>query len=236
MKKAVVFDFDGTLTKKNQNIWKMLWEKCGFATDKNSLYAKLYVKHVIKKEITRANWFNLTCLAFKNKKMTYGDFYDVSRQIELLPGARETILKLHNSGYSLFIVSGCIRETIEIVLGDYAKYFEDIESNKCIFDTKGKLIQLVPTNYDYEGKAKYVEILKDQGYMPENITFVGNADNDEWVYESGCKTICINPQNADVGNSKKWKKVFYNVTDLRQIFTSRSEEHALKIADEGRDN
>ncbi|MBQ3494637.1 MAG: HAD-IB family phosphatase [Clostridia bacterium] len=218
MKKAVVFDFDGTLTQKNQNIWKMLWEKCGYTTDKNSLYAELYVRHVIKKEISREEWFNLTCDAFKNKKMTYFDFYDVSEQIKLINGARETILDLYNRGYSLFIVSGCIRETIEIVLGDYVKYFEDIESNLCVFDMNGNLQKLIPTDYDYEGKAKYVDILKSKGYSPENIVFVGNADNDEWVYQTGCKTICINPQNADVNNSKKWKKVYHNVTDLRQIF------------------
>lgn len=218
MKKAIVFDFDGTLTQKNQNIWKMLWEECGYPTDKESLYSKLYIKHVIKKEITRKQWFDLTCEAYKRKNMKYFNFYSVSKKINLINGARETILKLYNSGYSLFIVSGCIQETIEIALGDYVKYFEDIESNKCVFDINGNLQKLIPTDYDYEGKAKYVEILKQQGYEPENIVFVGNADNDEWVYQTGCKTICINPQNADVANNQKWKKVFYNVTDLRQIF------------------
>ena len=73
-KKAIVFDFDGTLTKKNQNIWKMLWETCGYPTDKTSLYAKLYVSHVIKKEITRKQWFDLTCEAFKKKNLDFKDF------------------------------------------------------------------------------------------------------------------------------------------------------------------
>ena len=77
MIKAIVFDFDGTLTKRNQNIWKMLWEACGYTTDKQSLYAKLYVKHVITKEITRKQWFDLTCEAFKRKNLTYFDFYEV---------------------------------------------------------------------------------------------------------------------------------------------------------------
>ena len=44
MKKAIVFDFDGTLTKKDQNIWKMLWEKCGYDTGPKSLYVNLYIK------------------------------------------------------------------------------------------------------------------------------------------------------------------------------------------------
>ena len=231
MKKAVVFDFDGTLTKRNQNIWKMLWEKCGYTTDKESLYAKLYVKHVIKKEISREDWFNLTCHAFKKKDLTYSDFYNVSNQIELINGARETIVKLYNKGYSLFVVSGCIKETIEMVLGDCVKYFDEIESNNCVFDDNGKLLKLVPTIYDYEGKAKYVDILKSRGYLPENIIFIGNADNDEWVYQSGCKTICINPQNADIMNTHKWKKVYLNVTDLREIFFNKQKDEQNEVVD-----
>ena len=234
MKKAIVFDFDGTLTKKNQNIWKMLWEKCGYRTDKESLYATLYVKHVIKKEISRDDWFNLTCMAFKNKKLTRSDFYAVSKQIELINGAKETILDLYNKGYYLYIVSGCIKETIEIALGKYIRYFEDIESNECIFDINGKLQKLIPTPYDYEGKAKYVQNLKKQGFEPENIIFIGNSHNDEWVHQEGCKTICINPQYADVDNMQKWKKVYYNVTDLRRVFV-REEGVISKVADDGRD-
>ena len=216
-KKAVVFDFDGTLTKKNQNIWKMLWEVCGYPTDKTSLYAKLYVSHVINKEITRKEWFDLTCEAFKRKNLDFNNFYKVSRDIKLIEGFENTIKTLYGNGYQLHIVSGCIKEAIEIALGKNAKYFAFIESNQAIFDMDGKLNKLKPTEFDYEGKAKYIENLKKTGIKAENITFVGNSDNDEWAYTTGCKTICINPEKTDANNSKIWHTTLERLDNLKQI-------------------
>lgn len=217
--KAIVFDFDGTLTKKNQNIWRMLWEKCGYSTDKNSLYAKLYKMHVIDKKITRQQWFDYTCKAFKEKGLTMKDIIEASRQIELIGGFEETIDKLFDKGYSLHIVSGCLSETIDFVIGIRTILFDNIETNRCIFDDDMKLQRFVPTDFDYEGKAKYLELLKQQGYKPEDIIFVGNSDNDEWAHSAGCHTICINPENADENNNQKWNKVYKNVTHLSQIFS-----------------
>lgn len=224
-KKAVIFDFDGTLTKKNQNIWKMLWEACGYTTDKTSLYANLYVSHVINKEITRKQWFDLTCEAFKRKKLDFLAFYKTSKQIELINGFESTIKTLYNNGYELHIVSGCIKEAIEVALNKNAKYFTFIESNKAIFDENGFLEQLVPTNFDYEGKAKYIENLKLKGIKAENITFVGNSDNDEWAYTSGCKTICINPDKADTENNKKWNVVIDKLENLNKILNIIQEKN-----------
>lgn len=216
-KKAVVFDFDGTLTKKNQNIWKMLWEVCKYPTDKTSLYAKLYVSHVIKKEITRKQWFDLTCEAFMKKNLNFVKFYNVSRQIQLIDGFEETIKTLNKKGYELYIVSGCIKEAIEIALGKYANYFTFIESNRAYFDKNGNLYKFKPTNFDYEGKAKFIENIKKTGIKAENITFVGNSDNDEWAYTTGCKTICINPDKAESDNKTKWNVLFEKLDNLKQI-------------------
>jgi len=213
MQKAIIFDFEGTLTKKNQNIWKMLWEICGYETDKSSLYSKLYVGFVVNKKITREECFNLTCEAFKNKNLSYSQLYSVSKSIELTDRAKELILKLYNSGYKLFIVSGSIIDTIELVLGDYVKYFEAIEANKCVFDSNGKLQKLILTDYDYEGKAKFIELLKEQGYTKDNIVFIGNGYNDEWAYKTGCLTICFKPIDDDINNLNKRQSDIYKKQD-----------------------
>ena len=232
MKKAIVFDFDGTLTKKDQNIWKMLWNKCGYETGPKSLYVNLYIKHRINREISRQEWFDTTCMAFRVTRMNHKDLIDVSEQIELLPGTEKLIKTLHKKGYKLFIVSGCIKETIELVLGDLAKYFTHIESNTCEFDKDGHLTKLIPTKYDYEGKADFVEhssilagmnYLKQNGYNQKNIIFVGNGDNDEWVYKTGCTTICINPTLADYTNNIKWNKVYKDINDITGLMQATNE-------------
>lgn len=217
-KKAIIFDFDGTLTKKNQNIWKMLWKQCGYPTDSSSLYAFLYISHVSKKIITRKEWFDLTCEAFMRRNLDFKGFYEASKQIELIDGLEETVKTLHKNGYELHIVSGCISEAIKLALADSAKYFTFVESNRAIFNSDKKLIKLIPTSFDYEGKARYIEGLKEQGIKSENIVFVGNSYNDEWAYTSGCKTICINPDSAaDTSNTNKWNIVINKLDNLKQI-------------------
>lgn len=216
--KTIVFDFDGTLTKKDQNIWKMLWQNLGYNTDKTSIYAKLYVEHVIKKTITRLQWFNLTCVAFKRKGMTKQNLIDVTKNISLIDGFKETIKTLYNLGYSLHIVSGGIRQSILSCLGEYAKYFTHIESNDIIFDENNKLKSLSPTPFDFEGKATYINNLKKLTNTKANeIIFIGNGDNDEWAYKTGCKTICINPSKTDSNNRTIWHKEILNLTNLTQI-------------------
>ena len=217
MKKAIVFDFDGTLTNEKQNIWRLLWAWCGDDFGKDSLCNKLYKMHHIDQTITREQWFKATEMVFKAKKMTRYNIIDIAKNIKLLSGVKETIEYLHSLDYDLYIVSGGIKDAIYTALGDHVKYFNHIECNYCSFGNFGELSKLVPTHFDYEGKADFIEILKTQGYAPEDITFIGNSVNDEWVHQTGCKTVCVNPTNTNYKDCQKWNKVFLNVTDLRQI-------------------
>lgn len=214
--KAVVFDFDGTLTEESQNVWKLLWDKCG--EDGNAKRQELYKKHRIDKTITRQEWFDLTLAEFKKYGISAKDIYQISRDIKLINGVGEVVKGLSRQGYDLYIVSGGLKESINAVLGSLTTYFSDIEANMCMFGQEGKIKRLIPTKYDYEGKAEYIENLKSFGYNAENIVYIGNSDNDEWVKNTGCKTICVNPANADILNANKWDKIFLNVTDLRQLF------------------
>lgn len=216
--KAVVFDFDGTLTNEGQNIWKLLWEKCGDGKGDASLRKKLYKLHRIERKISRAEWFNRTADVFKGKQLTKYDIYSINSKIKLMNGAKEVIEQLHREGYNLYIVSGGLKETILTVLGSHAKYFADIQANVCSFDANGVIKGFYPTKYDFEGKADYIELLKKHGYKEEDIVYIGNSGNDEWVHATGCKTICINPANTNFKNVNLWDRVFINVTDLRQIF------------------
>lgn len=215
--KVLIFDFDGTLTKKDHNIWRELWNYLGYPTDKTSPYAKLYVSHVLKKEITRKEWFDKTCEYFMAKGFSTKHLFNVSKNIEKINGLEETLKILKNNGYQLHILSGGLRECIYYALGDLTKYFTHIESNRCKFDGNGNIVSLLPTDYDYEGKLKYVEILKRHGINAKDIIFVGNGDNDEWVIQSGCKTLCINPTTTDGNNKNFWHNSIQNVDNLTKI-------------------
>lgn len=218
--KAIFFDFDGTLTYKSKNIWKAIWQKLGYETSKDSYYAKLYLDF-ISDRITHQEWCDLTCDAFKEKDMNVNILNNIVKDMKLISGAAETFELLKQNGFSLHIVSGSIVDVIEKVLGENVKYFDSINANDFYFDNKNRLTYIKGTNYDFEGKAKFIsEFIERTGARVENLYFVGNGDNDEWAYLSGCHTICINPENAETNNKDKWHSAIDNVEDLREILPS----------------
>lgn len=219
--KAVFFDFDGTLTYKSPNIWRKIWNACGYDTSKDSYYAKLY-RMFISKQITHQEWCDLTCAEFKKANFKQSLLSDLSSDIKLIEGLEETLEALKSSGYSLHVVSGNIVPVIQVVLGENVKYFDSINANNVYFDENGTINYIKGTNYDFEGKAKFINEFKtltnsDSG----DLTFVGNSSNDEWAHQSGCRTICINPDETDSENTTKWhicKENVINLTEILQYF------------------
>ena len=47
--------------------------------------------------------------------------------------------------------------------------------------------------------------------------FVGNGANDQTVYLSGARTLCINPDDADYKNSKYWNFYIEKCENLFEI-------------------
>ncbi len=215
--KSVIFDFDGTLTCKNSNVWKSIWQNLGFDVGKNSHYAKLYGDFISEK-ITHQQWCDLTCEAFISKGMNKSVLDEIADKTKLISGAHEVFETLKKEGFSLHIVSGNIISVIERVLGENVKFFDSINANVLQFDERGRLLHIQGTNYDFAGKARFVEEFKIKtGILAKNIVFVGNGGNDEWAYLSGCRTLCINPDDAEKSNSTKWHIVLNDVSDLKQI-------------------
>ena len=215
--KAVIFDFDGTLTKLSQNVWKQTWTALGYDTGEGSYYKQLFSKF-LSKEITHSEWIDLTCKAYIERGLDKKTLLDIGKKIEMHNGFEEMLIDLKSKGYSLHIVSGNIGDVVCDVLKDNVKYFDSINTNSFKFDNSGKLIDIIGTNYDYEGKANFVNsFMLENDISASDITFVGNGDNDEWVYTTGCETICVNPDRTDADNKTIWHNAVKNLTDLRQL-------------------
>lgn len=215
--KSVFFDFDGTLTYKSPNIWKAIWKKCGYDTGKGSYFSQLYVRFLTH-EISHQEWCDLTCEKFIEAKFTENDLFEIADSMNTIDGLTHTLETLKSCGYSLHIISGSIDSVIKHVLGDNAKYFDSISANSMQFDNNGYLTYIQGTNYDFEGKATFINEYKEKTGVPaENLTFVGNGDNDEWAHLSGCKTICINPENTDNTNTTMWHKSISDVTNISKL-------------------
>ena len=154
--KAVFFDFDGTLTYTGPNIWQEIWLALGFSLGKDSEHQK-QLDEFLSKKITYQEWCDKTLACYMEKNMTKEVLNTIASRIKLLPGATETFKELRNRGYELFIISGNIIDVIECVLGDNKKYFNSINANDFVFDSNNKLTYIKGTEYDCEGKAKFIQ-------------------------------------------------------------------------------
>lgn len=216
--KAVIFDFDGTLTEKRGNLWKKIWQSLGYNIDPDSYYASLY-KRFMSGNITHRQWCELTLEAFKEKGFTKQKLEKLTDSMSLIDGAEDLIKYLHKKGLELHIVSGNIVSVIEMVLGDNKQFITAIKANEFLFDDNGDIVEIVGTKYDHEGKATYIkELCEKKGYKPSEVLFIGNSMNDEWVYTSGARTLCVNPDRTKSENSKIWNKVIHtdNLMDLER--------------------
>jgi len=216
--KAVIFDFDGTLTEKKGNLWKRIWKELGWDTGPNSYYVSL-LKRFMSGNLTYKDWCVLTLEAFKEKGFTKQKLDEITDDMTLIQGAEDLIKYLHDKGLELHIVSGNIISVIEKVLGPNNRYISAIKANEFLFDEQGNITEIVGTKYDHEGKATFVlELCEKKGYKPNEVLFIGNSMNDEWVYKSGARTLCVNPDDTKSENSTIWNKVIHtdNLMDLER--------------------
>lgn len=216
--KAVIFDYDGTLTFGDyNNIFKSLYQVLGYATDRNSAYYQDYV-NFINFKIDYADWVKINEEDFKNGGLTKEIFDSVTENIQLIKGLEKTLTTLYENGVKLYILSGNFVYAIKNTLGKLADLFTDISANEVYFNKDGTLSNLVATKFDYDCKPKYIEkIISELKVLPEEICFVGNGENDKFAYKAGAKTICVNPVDADEDDAEKWVYVLKNVTNFEEI-------------------
>lgn len=216
-KKVVVFDFDGTLTKRrvDSNTWEMMWGLLGYDVSECEKYHKQFSNH----EITHDEWCEITEKRFIQAGCNKQHLKNAARVAELVDDVNNVILELKSKGIKLYIVSGSIKQYIEYVLGrELADCFTEIKANRFSFDDQGRLDGIIGTPYDFEGKARFVnKIMQETGIAPSDILYIGNSFNDEFIYTTGVETLCINPKNTDFYNNKIWHNYIRRLTSLKEI-------------------
>lgn len=216
-KKVVIFDFDGTLTKPsvNANTWETLWILLGYSVKECEKYHRKFSNH----EIDHDEWCEITERRFKEAGCNRSHLIQAAQSEELIPDTEKVIFDLRSNGIILYILSGSIKQYIEYVLGkELAKCFREIKANRFFFDDQGRLEGIGGTPYDFEGKARFVtKIMKEGNFQPGDIIYIGNSFNDEFVYETGVETLCINPRGTDFYNNKVWHNYIRNLQSLTEI-------------------
>ncbi|MGL4424002.1 MAG: HAD family hydrolase [Gemmataceae bacterium] len=196
--KAVVFDFDGTLTKSGstRTTWESVWQTLGYNDNECGLLARRFFikdkKHPEK--IDHPEWCRLTLEKFKARNLTQSQVIAVAANIELIADFDECMMEVERLGIPAYIVSGSIWDVIIHALGYRAKFFKFIESNTFGYNPDKTIGTITGTKFDFEGKGDYVsELAKKLKIKTADILFVGNSINDVHVKSTGARTLLVNP-------------------------------------------
>lgn len=211
--KTIIFDFDGTLTQKSNEIWRRIWIRLDAADIDDLLYEKASLG-----EITYSEWCQEIEKEFVKRKLSTNILKELSDDINLMENLEYTLKELKKQGYDLRILSGGIDYVIKHLLKDNVKYFSDIRTNNFYFDENGYICKIEDTDSDDEGKARYIKnYLKESNSDPHEIIFIGNGHNDRFVAQTGCHTICLNPNGTNHNDKNIWHTYIDNTKDLKDI-------------------
>lgn len=215
--RAVVFDFDGTLTKSGkttQTTWESLWVSLGYDIKECQNLHQRYDR----KEITHEEWCMLTEKSFKARNLHRETVNELSKKIHLVKDIKKVFQQLNDRDIKIYIVSGSIMIVIKSVLGSLNQYVDKIKANQFMFNEAGYLTQIIGTKYDFEGKSDYIlHIANELRISTKDILFVGNSRNDHFAYRSGARTLCINPRLTDMTNSTIWHEYIETCDSLLEI-------------------
>lgn len=214
--KVVIFDFDGTLTRRDIGLttWEQIWVDLGYSVNECGKYFLQFRDG----KITHQEWCDITCDHFQRKSFNRDHLTKLSTRIELMPGVSDLINNLDSKDIKMYILSGSIREIIINVLGDLSPKFERIQANRMRFSESGVLSKIEGTLFDFEGKATFIsDIAKSERCSPIDVLYVGNSVNDAWAFRSGARTLCVNPRFTDPTNEQMWTYRILRMEDAREI-------------------
>lgn len=214
-KKAIVFDFDGTLTTKNSlTTWEMIWNELNYTSNDCNLYHRQFSNGLISHE----QWCKLTCEKFAARSLSEATLSKVASSIEMVDGAHELINILEKNDIEMHILSGSIDQIIRLVLGEELyRRFTNVQANTFKFRNE-RLVQIEGTKFDFQGKATYINnLMTARSYNQMDIMFVGNSSNDRWASRSGVPTLCVNPHFTDGNDEKEWLYCIREMDSIMEI-------------------
>jgi HAD superfamily phosphoserine phosphatase-like hydrolase len=158
---------------------------------------------------------------FRAKGLCRSDFTTIANGLSVTPGFRKTMQVLKENGIKVAIVSGGIDTLLEVMVPDYKSIFENrVYINRFVFDEKGLVVGVDATDYDFAGKVEAIEkICVQEGFRMDEVVFVGDSRNDNYVLgKVGC-TIAFMPTSEKL---KDHADAIISEPDLEQLL-----EHVL---------
>lgn len=215
--KAVVFDFDGTLTDpgSTRSTWEAIWEHLGYNANECGLLALRFYK----REINHSEWCRITLEKFKARELNYDGVISVASGLRLIQGFDECMEELQRLSIPTYLVSGSIWDVIAAVLGDRTRFFRRIEANTFGYiGHEKRLGTITGTKFDFKGKGDFVrQVAKELKVKTKNVLFVGNDINDVHVKAVGARTLLVNPHQTSAADESAWNDCLPHMRSLLEI-------------------
>ncbi|MBE5741372.1 MAG: hypothetical protein E7351_02470 [Clostridiales bacterium] len=227
MTKIVCFDYDGTLTvtAKGTSSWVRAWEKLGALDTDEKLFNMFY-----SGEINEHEWLSLIVQAWRDLGADRRLFSSLAKQSKLIKDISYVFKYIHDNGIKIYVLSAGIKNIIDENLAHLMPYITEIQGYELLFDDDGivndcKFPRLMDNKHE-----TLMEIMEKENVSPEEILFVGNGKSDDTVYLSGVRTLCLNPDDADIQDQNKWQNVIES-DSLKTIlsFLDINAENKLKL-------
>jgi phosphoserine phosphatase len=212
----VCFDVDGTLIKHPSD--KVIWEilNLRFIGD-DSVNQERYQMY-LNGEISYADWVRLDVGGWIEAGATRDRVVEAVREFEVYEGALETVHALKDRGVHLAVISGTIDVVIDTLFPDHP--FDDVFTNKILFDGDGRVCGWEATPYDLHGKPVALRDLAARHGVPlERTAFVGDGGNDVPLIGVAGFLVAFNPRSEELERGADFVMKDRNMIELLDLLT-----------------
>jgi phosphoserine phosphatase len=191
----ICFDVDGTLVRhpSGKVIWEVLNRRFTGSDAVNAERHRWYNEG----KITYPRWVEMDVQGWIDARATREEIVDAAREFQHFDGAHRTLHELRRRGARLAVISGTLDIVIDTLFPEQP--FDDVYSNRLLFDARGRLVGWEATPFDLEGKPVALrELSRKHAVSLDRAAFVGDGANDvPMVGVAGC-VVAFNPRSVEL--------------------------------------
>ena len=191
----VCFDVDGTLVThpEEKTVWEILNVRFVGTDRLNEERYRMYRSG----EISYPEWVALDIGDWLRAGATRDEIVRQIGALRLVGGARATLAALKDAGCKLAVISGTLDICLDTLFPDHP--FDEVYTNRILFDENGGISGWEATPFDMDGKARALrEIAAREGIPLERCAFVGDHRNDVAAAREAGFAIAFNPKSAEI--------------------------------------
>jgi phosphoserine phosphatase len=210
----VCFDVDGTLIRHPSD--KVIWEILNLRFIGDDTVNQQRYRMYLDGKIDYAEWVRLDVGGWIEAGATREAVVEAVREFEVYEGALETVKAIKDRGSYLAVISGTIDVVIDTLFPDHP--FDDVFTNKILFNGDGRVSGWEATPYDLHGKPVALRDLASRHGVPlEKTAFVGDGENDVPLIGVAGRLVAFNPRSAELERRADYVMKDRNMLELLDV-------------------